>query len=375
MKHAPCLVWNSAFLFVAFGVLSNCSVQADLLLEGVVGEVKSAEALFNDLDVKVNFKRESGKGRAKLDTSSNPNFQPVLNTTSSIWSVSQSGMYRSQAHFNMEEMDGDERVHERLKMFDGEVTRVLKDDAIANITQGLKSDKDFVRPHTLLVKRPFYYMSLSTLLSGTDVLLSSPQSEWPADHSVDYAYHGLSVVQDLDCDHITITLSVSNKPRMEIDLFLAKQRNLIPAKVVWRSLPVSKETPVEVGKVLDWIEIAPGIWFPQDAELISYNPVQIKFVGNQVPQWTDTYHVESVSITPNYDRSFFQDIEIPDGTAVYEVEGDQITKSYRKGGPKTVASEPVSNRFYFVTINVIIFALLALGYLIHSVRKKTTSVS
>ena len=347
-------------LFAAIQVLSNTGLGSDeefvnLLLE----QIKVSESLYGDLDVTLTFHHESGPGLL-VSKSEDSNFTPVINKQATIWSVSQQGMYRVESNVNRVLGDGSSRKGDRVKMYDGDTTRVLREDRIVNITQGYASDKRFVRPHMLLVRRPFFFMPLSILLSGTDVLRTSRKSEWPSYQSVKYDYRGERIVDELIYHDIWITLERNGTQQVRIELSLAKERNLIPAEMVWYQLQISKDQPTETAKVIDWIEVESGIWFPGKTELVSYNPILMKMLKERKVQWTESYEISEVSVTPRYPIEFFQKIDIPNGTAVYEVNEDRnITKSYRKGALSDTGSQ---NRSLLtsplIILNLVIICLL-----------------
>ena len=250
----------------------------------------------------------------------------------------QSGKYRVQFTKEYEFPDGTRDTWQNTKMFDGEITRFVQNDEIANIVAGYSSEKHFVRPHMVLMKRAYYYMPLSVLLSGTEQLAMSPTAGWTSD--VAYEDLGTRELDGLLCHQVNVLRRRNSKQTMRIELLLAVERNYLPAQVTWYHDSISKTKPVEVGRVVEWSEVEPGIWFPMQAELVAYNPVQMHLRPEAEPMIQSIHEIqaENISLTPDFDDSYFSSITIPDGTAVYEVKDQRITRSYRQGDPRQTST-------------------------------------
>ena len=216
-------------------------------------------------------------------------------------------------------------------------------------------------------------MPLSVLLSGHDALVGSPQSSWKPDFDVKYSYQGTEQFDGLTLHPLSLTLFKDDEPQMRIDLWLAEERNFIPARASWYHLQLSTELAIEESKVLEWMELEPGIWLPKKTHLVSYNPVFMKLRNKQEVQWTEGYTVQSASLRPNYDKSIFQNLEVPDGAAVYESIGAEITRSYRKGAPEA-PGEPTSRKsaayWWILWVNV---AALSAMFFWRKARKRVPS--
>lgn len=190
------------------------------------------------------------------------------------------------------------------------------------------------------MKRAYYYMPLSLLLSGAEQLSASPMSGWDTNLEVSYEDVGEREFSGVQCREVHILITRGLTHPMRLELLLAVERNYLPARVTWFHDSISKTKPLEVGRVAEWSEVEPGIWFPMRSELVAYNPVQMNLRPEAEPmiQSIREIQAENISLTPDFDDSYFSSITIPDGTAVYEVKDQRITRSYRKGVPRQTST-------------------------------------
>lgn len=221
--------------------------------------------------------------------------------------VSQSGMYRVDLVTDIPTEEGVTRKFTHSKMFDGKTTRSLVEKRNVSVVDGYSGDNNFVRPHMLLLRRSYYHMPLSLLLSGSEQLHTSRQSSWSTDQAVRYVYDGIREFRDLKCHAITVILSSRDSDEMRIELLLAEDRNLVPARVMWYQLKVSSLEPVEESEVLEWTEVEPGIWFPHRATLVKYDSLARKRKGIKQISWTDEISTSDLSLKPQKEQSFFRE--------------------------------------------------------------------
>ena len=221
--------------------------------------------------------------------------------------------------------------------YDGEKTRFLMDQ-IGNVSVGFRIHTFFPTPHTLLM---FEWMKapLSAYLAGDDALKRLPKGRrLPNDYSVQVTYQGVEVWEGLRCHRVHVVTSSGGRPGVRTELWLAEDRNYIPARRVGYQYWISTELPTGGGRVVEWREVQPGIWFPAHTVDDAY------FVGtlNQQaghdprtprPNWHKDIWLESVTLNPNHDVSFFR-FDFPPGTAVHELDGGEIKRSYRAGTPE-----------------------------------------
>lgn len=362
-------------ILLNFGFISH--LNAEKTFEFLLNEVELNEAMYDDIDIKIDYTYQAGPASPRLKKTDNSNVQAFESNKNFIWYVGQEGKYRVGAEANQLFQNGSSSKSDHIKMYDGENTRLLEQNQIANIIQGYAGDNFRIRPHMLFLRGPFYYMSLSTLLSGDEAIASSPEVKWPAGRSLQYTYKGEANFNGLKCQKICLTILVNDKPVRRLEFWLAEDRNFIPARLFSYQLKTSKDQPRGEGEVLDWIEVNPGIWFPGETTFTSYSPLLLK-KGKKIAQWTKTYKTKEVSLDPHYDLSFFQDIEIPDGTAVYEVEDQKIKKSYKQGAlsdPEVAAAPPSSWWQNPLIIINGVFILLLISVMTWQRKRKTNTPS
>jgi hypothetical protein len=273
-------------------------------------KVSANEALYRDLAVSVRLTRKPGedaKPPDKIESNNGFAFIPIVSGETITRHVSQSGMYRVDLETDTPTKEGVIRKFTQSKMFDGKTTRLLVDKRNTSVVDGYSGDNNFVRPHMLLLRRSYYYMPLSLLLSGSEQLHASQQSSWSTDQAVRYVYDGVREFGSLKCHAITVILSSRDSDAMRMELLLAEERNLVPARVMWYQLKVSSLEPVEESEVLEWTEVEPGIWFPRRATLVKYDPLVMKRKGIKQISWTDEISTSDLSLKPQKDHSFFQE--------------------------------------------------------------------
>ena len=282
----------------------------DVMPSDLLEKVSANEALYRDLAVSVRLMRKPGedaKPPDKIESNNGFAFVPIVSGETITRHVSQSGMYRVDLETDIPTKEGVIRKFIHSKMFDGKTTRLLVDKRNTSVVDGYSGDNNFVRPHMLLLRRSYYYMPLSSLLSGSEQLRDSRQSSWPTDQAVRYVYDGTKEFRNLKCHAITVLLSSRDSDEMRIEFLLAEERNLVPARVMWYQLKVSSLEPVEESEVLEWTEVEPGIWFPRRATLVKYDPLAMKRKGIKHISWTDEISTSDLSLKPQKDQSFFQE--------------------------------------------------------------------
>lgn len=326
---------NTKISAISLSILSwiNC-VYADTEPPiNLSAHVRACESLYSDLEVRVKLSETStDEHQKRTPIGGETSIRPVVASHATVWHVSLGGKYRVEKSANYQHDHGPPEMFKEIRMFDGKRTRAAKGTRVVNLIEGFAPANDFIRPHMFLIQRPFYFMALHELLSGIEVLASSKQASWPPTTTVDYEIHGNCEVGSLDCQHVGITVTEKGGRGMLIDLFLAIDRNLIPAKVAWYSLPISSEVPIEESEVTEWISLESDIWFPKKAKFTKYDPVRLHFGYGQRVQCHRELNVDMVSLHPSHPELFFQELEIADGAAVYEISDGIVTNSFRKGG-------------------------------------------
>jgi len=298
----------------------------DISVESLIKKVRASEAVYENLDVTVRFDWKAGPGAPVAARWASDRLQAVKRAEqSTIRYVAQSGMYRVESSGKIvSSVLGEEETtitSSRVSAFDGDITRTIRDHGALESHEGYRSDSLIIRPHMLLLRQWHYYLPLSVLLSGHEVLQTSPFSRWSPETTVRYRYRGKQSVDDLQCHYIVMTLLSEGEPARWIHLWLAEDRNCIPVLTrSYFSRPPVKDFLIEA-RVKKWMEIAPKIWFPKETVRVSYSPALLERGfkrGIKSVQQTERYRVEKISLKPEYKKEFFRKVVAPDhpGTAL-----------------------------------------------------------
>jgi hypothetical protein len=318
---------RNALLLTAAILLAPAASRAEVTIDDIIENVRRNEALYEDLDVVIHSEYDIGdREPAKFD-----NGAEVVKSSARVHYVRQDALFRldrtgsSQNTKQTRSVDG-------VRAFDGETTRAVDGNAIANITRGRQEDVDLVRPHMLLLRNTVHRMPpLSVYLSGTEAMKSHPLVHWDTGLSLRNTYEGPAEFMGLRCHRVRITTLVAGTAHDSFELWLAEDRNYIPIRRFGFTFRYSDTVPIGEGSVTELREVAPDVWFPITAEITVYDGIELKRTGrrDRVSNRSN-YWVEEVSLAPRYDISYFRDLSIPEGTFVYEVIDGKITRSYRQ---------------------------------------------
>lgn len=200
---------------------------------------------------------------------------------------------------------------------------------------------------------------LSSFLGGDEAIARDPYGRLHHGTERTTEYRGTTSFAGLLCQLVRSTVWIT-EPRLisnYVDIWLAEEGNLIPVRLLGYEPDVTATEPLGEGLVLEWKEIEPSIWFPMRVEFVSFDSLATKARGARQLGSRREYRVESISLRPDYERSFFQDVPIPEGTIVCEYdEGGRQTRSYRQGSP----SEPGALAKGVLSVRWQRFAVLAL---------------
>ncbi|QDT98976.1 hypothetical protein [Gimesia aquarii] len=342
----------------------------------IIELVQENEHLYEDIDVKVQFTYTAGDSKnVKTKITNTPKtsskktgFISTSQELSTIWYVGQNEMFHGSKTGNSSYSDNSSRQLNDVKMYDGKITKLKDSQNLVNIIKGEVYDIHQIRPHMFFLRRRHIYTSLSTYLSGTEAMAASPRTNWKSNISLKNTYQGVVDFNGLKCHKVWITSLVNDIPSSRWELWLAEEKNYIPARLFAYTFRFSETEPVGEAQVLNWDEIKSGIWFPMKTEYTAYNKASIRDGGKKKIQWKESYITEKVSLEPEYDLAFFQDLKIPDGALVYEVEDEKIIRSYRKGSlsdSKVTTGSAKENWWSnpFILINTA-FVMCIIGYVI-----------
>jgi hypothetical protein len=188
-------------------------------------------------------------------------------------------------------------------------------------------------------------------------------------------YQGEVECEGRKCHKVWITSRTKDGSNWDgrTELWLAEDRNYIPVRKFGYAYRESPTIPVSEAKVEKWLEIESGVWFPQRASEVRYDGQIVQKSGRREVSWQHTYDVTNISLDPQYELSFFRDLEFPDGAAIYHVENGKIVKSYVAGGPADPKSKRTSWLWWLIPANVaIVLAVLLTVVMIRRSKRVTT---
>ncbi len=215
--------------------------------------------------------------------------------------------------------------------FDGEWTRTFyhsKPDveetqfggalrkAVAGGAEGRHDGVPVHRPHVLLQHRDRIFGPAADLLA----------SSWLDEaHKLRLEFHycGTAVVDGHPCVKIRrdVINQLQRKPSSFRVLYLATDRNFIPIKLEqYGGNPDFNTLPIEVSNCHDLREIAPGTWYPFHITELALGGMVAQ--GRIVLQTRRDSQIESATLSPKVDDSFFHRVILPAGTQVAVLDED-----------------------------------------------------
>ena len=329
-------------------------------LDAIIDNVRQNEALYENIDVLMQTTYKNLKEIPK--DKGNPgkdNFKEYKHRQYSIRSVRQDGMFRTEMTGKTMFADKTASDKNRVRMFDGEKTRVAVGNRVGNVITGRSEGGDLMRPHMFFLRPMGIVAPLSTYLQGHKAMAACPTVTWRPSRTLENTYQGEAEFQGLKCHKVWITTLFKGKPHDRWELWLAEDRNYIPVRLVGYTFRFSKDIPVAIGTVSQWRQLKPGIWFPLGIRVTVFDMLKVQREGKHVPIWQEDYVAQEVSLEPKYDVAFFRDLEFAAGTAVYEVNASgDITSSYRKGAPESPGGpERSSTRWLLVIVSIVLIVL------------------
>jgi hypothetical protein len=345
---------------VAACSLWSTGVWADERLSSVIRNVEDNERLYENLEVRLETHYDVGD---RTDFAVIEGGNEIVRKDVGTHFVSQEGLFRLESTDGQTDSEQKRSSRETVRLFNGEQTKLLVDKALGNLIPGRAEDSESVRPHTLLLRHQMMPAPLSAYLRGHDAVAAVAGGNWLEGHKLVITYGGEDEFQGLKCHQIeikTIFLGTPDAPRTISKIWLAESRNYLPIRWLMWSVRLSAEIPRVEGVVSELRELKPGIWFPVQAQVTSYQQGWL-LKGKQEVQWREKYSVESVSLEPQYALAYFNDLEFPHGTAVYEVEDGKIKKSYRIGAPEAPDGPPAASMtgWWLLWGNLAVLALIA----------------
>lgn len=205
--------------------------------------------------------------------------------------------------------------------------RIRKRGMISDQTPGATN---LARPHMLLFEFIGSRVPLSVYLKGTEAVREfTGNSEPKSKYRTRVQVRGTEKVQGLECTLVRIeTVDDQGMPRSRRDLWLARERNLIPVRKLCFYNRDSTELPNMECLVEAWQEVRPGVWFPRKAYTERYNSMILKRKGKQQTSWRYDYNVEKVGLNPKLPKDIFTKLNFETGTRVNVFQDDKKIRSF-----------------------------------------------
>jgi thiol-disulfide isomerase/thioredoxin len=243
-----------------------------------------------------------------------------------------------------EAFDTDIRQSE-FSAYDGERTRSVIAGNCVNIHLGRFEHPDVYPAHTVPLIHYQLNFPLSVYLSGTDTIHAHPKYGRFMRESgsvneftrVEAHVEGAEQVDGLDCVKIRVKRWYYSKDAPAVQyLWLARNRNHLSIKEQWTpSWLAVGGLPRHEMRALNLREIAPGVWFPMRITVTDYDTEALQQKKHVVARRTETV-VEKVSLQPNYDPSFFRDVELPADLPIFTIRDRKLVGSSL---PEPIADE------------------------------------
>jgi len=208
-----------------------------------------------------------------------------------------------------------------------EQPRIQKKGLISDQTTGLIN---LARPHMLLLELGGPRVPLSIFLKGTEAV-SAFTGNSKSKSTTRVQIRGTEKIQGLECTTVRLeTFDSTGKPRVRRDLWLARDRNLIPIRSLSFTYHISTELPNTESLVEAWYEVRPGVWFPRKTHTERYNSIILKREGRQQSSWRKEYIIESVELDPQLPDDNFTKLDFEAGTRVNVFQGNKMTKNFKQ---------------------------------------------
>ncbi|HEY3964945.1 MAG TPA: M56 family metallopeptidase [Planctomycetaceae bacterium] len=277
--------------------------KADDRLTAIIKQVAASEGLYKNLEARITTHYDigdrkpfggNGEGLRKRNTE-------IVRKDFTTHFVSQNGMFRLETRGSTFNPDGPGSRRDIIQLFDGETNRIVQRYE-SDPRQSAVQDYEVVRPHTLLLRYATMNGSFSEYLRGG-------RPNWMRGLELKVEYQGVAEHQGLKCQLIRATTIAPSSGRVSTvsEWWLAESRNFLPVRRRHFSVSNSSEIPALEGEVEKLRELKPGIWFPERAEVRSFDTLELKRTGKQDLQWREQYTLSNVSLAPDYGKEFFQD--------------------------------------------------------------------
>jgi len=330
-------------------------------LAELIRNVQASEKLYNNIDISFKTDYRLTNQEHAIESA----FRHF--TTTRRW-VNQGDFTRVEWSQRGIDLTGNEITCNQLTTYDGVKTRIRKDDVV-NVRDGrhVKLIHAF-RPHTALLEHAFVHVPLSVFLEGSAAVKNHPEAGFYSDWDIVTTVLGYDILQGKRVLQVKITCQNRKDPGQTDSYFLwiDQEKNYIPVQRYGFAELLSKTIPATTCRVTDWKEVEPGIWVPMGFSRKTIDSSEFVRTGKVVLSNEDETKVESVTLEPTHDTSFFSNFHYNEDDVYYEVNpAGRITK----GGILKSIERPASSfqgAFSWLTLGLLLAAVCFLilgGYL------------
>lgn len=175
----------------------------------------------------------------------------------------------------------------------------------------------FLRPHSAITQPCPLSVPLSVWLGGRDSMMATG---FEAYNEVAVRDLGDTEWQGLDCRHLLVETrsleTTEDTVNVDIELWLAKERNLIPVHAVLYRVKGGQSLQVAQLTITDWHEISAGVFFPKTVREEEYDNELGESEGRIVVRAHKDSVVESVSTNCTRPEEDFESFAFPEGVEV-----------------------------------------------------------
>lgn len=294
-------------------------------LDHIVAELAAAEEIYVDHDVELHVemrldRTELARFKKPAGSKKKQKIAILASSDSDSHFVSQGKMFRLDRFGKSTTVDGKtRRTLDLINSFDGEVLRRLDQNLIANISPIKTEDPERFFPHSMMLSHAQLYGPLSLLLQGDLAVQNSAYAgQLKKMQKVKFKGRTVSVerVDEFTCDKVELVFSIDQIESARIELWLARERNLIPVKMAHYTSPKPR-IMTGSGEIQAWREVHEGVWSPARCLLNTYGGDETRESYREEGGYSSTTTVEKINLNPSYTRDYFSKVEVPKGAKVY----------------------------------------------------------
>ncbi len=294
-------------------LLPSLTVAGDEL-RSIIKKIREAEDRYKNAEVRLTTTFQNHADGIKLK----PIPGEVLNSYEEVLFVRQDGMIRRELTGFSEDSKRGKTLSNDIVSYDGKFTRSLHRLKEASIRKG-----EPLRPLGYIPYSHFFDPnSLPPTLS--DVIDSEKLNDYCLKYEPVLFRDGLLKVI-LTPDSVTINGLTCRKLQIVFsqkswgDLFLAVDKGYLPARFEMYNSGESPRIPIKIVATKTFTEAAPDLWYPELVETRHYYPLRVSEAGVPLTRSTETTTITFISLTPQRDKKFFEEVAIPPGVEVKQL--------------------------------------------------------